>query len=127
MYFNFKLFTSLTKRAFKNIQADYGQATPYIYPLEDTLSVFRYYFQKYEDTFREVHPNIRITQIQKIAIEMPWLDSEDHGGQVGDIEPGDYPSIIDKHFLTKYRNCDYNINHFFSGDIRLMRYYEELY
>lgn len=41
-----------------------------------------------------------------------------------DIFPSVYPYIIQLHFKTKYRNCDYNINHFFSGRIRELRCYE---
>ena len=30
-------------------------------------------------------------------------------------------------YEARYRHCDYNINHFFSGKIRELRFYEELY
>jgi len=33
--------------------------------------------------------------------------------------------IIDKHFVTEYENCDYNILHFVNGDIIKHRFYEE--
>ena len=44
-----------------------------------------------------------------------------------DIDPDCYEDMIDKHFRTRYRNCDYNINHFFSGRIRVLRFYETCY
>lgn len=120
MYFNFKLFSALTTRAYQKIEYP-------IYLLEDVLGIFEYYFQEFENTFKEVHPPIRMVQIERIIGIMPFIDSEARGGQIEDIEPDDYYVLIDKHFKTQYRNCDYNINHFFSGDIRLMRFYEELY
>ena len=58
---------------------------------------------------------------------MPYIDQEDKGGYFEDVAPEDYRVLIDKHFATKYRRCDYNINHFFSGRIRLMRWLEEFY
>ena len=49
------------------------------------------------------------------------------GSYSSDVDPEVYQVLIDKHFATKYRHCDYNINHFFSGRIRLMRWLEEFY
>jgi len=89
--------------------------------------VFRHYFKKHEDAFKKVHPNIRLEQIESIIKIMPYLDRGERSSAEGVIEPEDYAALIDKHFKTRYRGCDYNINHFFSGDIRLMRYYEVLY
>jgi len=120
MYFNFPLFSRLAERAHKNTgMTEYG--------LDDVLSVFRYYFRQYEDTFKQVHPNIRVAQIEQLINAMPYIGGDGNSSAGGDITPEDYKVLIDKHFQTKYRNCDYNINHFFSGDIRLMRHYEELY
>lgn len=44
-----------------------------------------------------------------------------------DISPDAYYAMIDQHFATKYKNCDYNINHFFSGKVRELRFYESCY
>ena len=97
------------------------------YTPDEVLAVFEYYFQKYEDTFGEVHPSIRTEQIQRIIEAMPYIDGDGDSSAGGDVAAEDYETLIDKHFQTQYRNCDYNINHFFSGDIRLLRFYEELY
>ena len=43
---------------------------------------------------------------------------------ISNIEPDAYPLLIQLHFKTSYRRCDYNINHFFSGRIRELRLYE---
>ena len=52
---------------------------------------------------------------------MPCTVMEDRGGSLEPLAPEDYLDLIDLHFKTRYRNCDYNINHFFSGRIREMR------
>ena len=44
-----------------------------------------------------------------------------------DILPNDYPALIEAYFSQDFKNCDYSIAHFMSGDIRALRYYEALY
>lgn len=95
------------------------------YSFEEVLQVFRYYFETYELIFGEAHPMISIDQIARIIDCMPFIFD---GGKMIDIYPDEYETIIDQHFNTKYMaGCDYNINHFFSGRIREMRYYETLH
>lgn len=114
MLFDFQHFADITAAVFPQ--------SPY--SLEDALTVFHYYFQTYE-TYRGVpHPPIRASQIVAIIQNMPWLCQESKGGEYADIEPYQYEEMIDKHFATRYRRCDYNINHFFSGRIRELRLYE---
>lgn len=107
---------------FKRITASVYSESPY--SLEDILSVFHYYFEKYEEYTGKAHSPIRANQIVHIIQVMPWADGE---GREIDLEPFCYPVLIDKHFQTQYRHCDYNINHFFSGRIRELRFYEEIY
>lgn len=97
------------------------------YDLSDALSVFRYYFERYEEHTGRAHPPIRADQIVRICRIMPYLFTENEGNCCEDVSPLDYPALIDQHFRTKYRNCDYNVNHFFGGRIREMRYFETLY
>ena len=115
MYFNFLLFSKLVERAYKNIKD-----CPY--ELDSVLSVFRYYLEKYESTFKAVHPNIQLSQIEAIIEKMPYIDDV-HSREVV-IEPKDYKALIDGYFKTQFRSCDYRLNHFFSGDVRLLRFYE---
>jgi hypothetical protein len=100
--------------------------------LEDTLKVFRYYFECYEQRFGRPHPNIRVSQIVGMAKKMPSVTIEDRGryGSVENLTVGEYIGegcMIDRHFQTQYRNCDYNINHFFSGRVRELRWLETCY
>ena len=121
MLFDFERFTTSAKLAYRRI----GHS---LYSLEDMLQVFRYYFETYELIMDEAHPMISIEQIARIMEKMPFvIDGEDGAGTEIDIFPDDYKVIIDQHFITKYRCCDYNINHFFSGQIRDLRYYETIY
>lgn len=95
------------------------------YTLQDVLSVFRAYFQRYEQETGRAHPNIRAEQIKAIIKKMPFIERGGFQNTRAEIKPSEYPALIEKHFQTKYRNCDYNVNHFFSGRIRELRYYED--
>ncbi|MFQ8839324.1 MAG: hypothetical protein ACLR8L_16135 [Oscillospiraceae bacterium] len=59
------------------------------------------------------HPPICASQIVRIIQDMPWIEQADRGSAYADIPPESYPPMIDQHFQTRYRRCDYNINHFF--------------
>lgn len=111
----------------------YNQENPY--SLEECLKVFRLYFQTYEEYMGRPHPPIRASQIARIMQDMPFLERPDPSfmkwlkeacnyNPVSDIDPDTYPLLIQLHFKTRYRRCDYNINHFFSGKIRELRLHE---
>ena len=110
---------------FSRITASVYPVSPYT--LEEALNVFHCYFEKYEEYTGRPHPPIKASQIVRICQDMPFVDRGYSGGLYADIEPEAYPALIDRYFATKYRNCDRNINHFFSGRIREMKFYEELY
>lgn len=110
---------------FARITASVYPVSPYT--LEEALSVFHCDFEKYEEYTGRPHPPIKASQIVRICQDMPYLTQEYKGGSYADIDAEAYPVLIDKYFATKYRNCDRNINHFFSGRIRELRFYEELY
>lgn len=115
MQFDFERFSRIAARV-------YQQGNPY--SLEECLSVFQLYFQEYEDCMGRPHPPIRAEQIARIMEKMPYIDQLDNGG-LADLESEDYQNLINLHFKTRYRRCDYNINHFFSGRIRELRAYED--
>ena len=120
MQFNFELFSAFAKNAYDNVLKRNGNKQ--FFPFWDTLIVFAYYFFVYEKKTGKIHPNIRLPQIEKIIGMMPFADSS-----IGTpIKSADYLLLIDKHFQTSYRNCDYHIWHFFSGKIRHLRYLEVL-
>ncbi len=114
MVFDFHRFSKIAASV-------YNQGNPY--SLDECLEVFRLYFQTYEEYMGHPHPPIRASQIARIMQNMPWIDGLS-GGSIADISPCDYQILIILHFKTKYRSCDYNINHFFSGKIRELRLHE---
>ncbi|MCL2300250.1 MAG: hypothetical protein FWC27_08925 [Firmicutes bacterium] len=103
------------------VKKEYNADGGHDFSLEEALWVFKFYLWMYQKQMRREHPNIKGPQIRNIIEAMPSIrDGEDIA-----IEAHDYKVLIEKHFATKYqKGCDYNINHFFSGDIRLMRYYD---
>lgn len=120
MQFDFDRFTTLAKLAYRHCDGEE------LYSFDDVLKVFRYYFETYELIFNEPHPMISINQIVSIIRKMPYSDDDEIASSF-DYSPDDYEAMIDQHFATSYRNCDYNINHFFSGRIRALRFYEVCY
>lgn len=114
MLFDFELFKRLVKECYE----------PGPFTLDETLRVFYLYFREYEEVFGRPHPSIRKDQIRRIIHVMPYIDPEDIGAYHADIDAEAYSDIIERHFRTRYRHCDFNINHFFSGSIRLHRFFE---
>lgn len=94
------------------------------YSRDEVFYVFWLYFVRYEYELSVPHPNISAKQICNISAKMPSFESEPGKRIFTDIPPFVYLYIIGQHFKTRYRSCDYNINHFFSGRIRELRYYE---
>ena len=108
-------------------ESEYSQ-TESSYTLQEVLAVFHEYFDQYRQNTGQAHPLLRRHQIRRIIDAMPTCeDIADHGGNI-EIYPDCYPAMIEQHFLTDYqRGCDYNINHFFSGQVRTFRFYETCY
>lgn len=102
----------------KLCEQEHPEGSPFT--LEECLEVFHYFFRKYEDFTGKPHPPLKGEQIHRIMVKMPYLDDYP-------IEPESYKAMIDKYFRTPFPDCDYRINHFFSGQIRRLRYYEECY
>lgn len=112
--FDFDTFIKVAHQAYKELeQAD-------IFSFDECLYVFYKYFATYEEAKGTAHPHIRKEQVKQILKAMPECEDIELG-------PGMYDGLIEQHFSTKYRHCDYNINHFFSGSIRRLRFYEILY
>lgn len=117
--FAFDIFAVICTQVYKRV------TTPYT--LQEVLMVFEYFFNAYMNATGEAHPPIKKEQIARIIEAMPFYDKAPNTPGYSDIAPEDYPILIDKYFETPFQDCDYRINHFFSGDIRTLRMYEELY
>lgn len=95
------------------------------YTKDEMLNVFAYFFDSYSCRFGQEHPPLRREQIRRIIQRMPFFD--DHRGRDVDLDAEYYPALIDSYFATPFRNCDYRINHFFSGRVREVRFYDAIY
>lgn len=74
MIFDFDKFAQITESVYPQ--------TPYT--LEESLSVFRYYFEKYEEYTGRPHPPIRASQIVRVCQDMPFISREYSGGLYAD-------------------------------------------
>ena len=97
-----------------------------IWSLEICVEIFNYYYQRYYETFGVNHPHLSNKSVSHIILNLPYCDSEYHG-ECYDLEPEDYPPIIDAYFKQHFSYCNYSISHFMSGEIRMLRFYETLY
>lgn len=125
MQFDFERFTKLFARAYP--VARYGRIKQSgtdsgLFSYNDALEVFRLYFSAYEYYTGYVHPPLKRGKIVDLIQRMDSCETPENSPHSEmDFEPENYPDLIRAHFQTKYRNCDYNICHFFSGCIRYLR------
>ena len=112
MTFDFETFSRIAASV-------YDRRNPYTF--DDCLMVFKCYYENYEKYMGHPHPPIKASQISRLMWTMPFMPPITYRSKLPDIDPEEYPLLIQLHFKTRYQHCDYNINHFFSGDIRYMR------
>lgn len=70
-------------------------------------------------TFQKEHPRLSGKAMDTVVESMSY-GSEN----VPDVDIEEYKAMIDKHFQTKYKNCNYSICHFMTEGIRNNRSYE---
>ena len=95
------------------------------FSLMEVLIIYHDYFKYYQAFMGKDHPPIKRQQIRRIINAMEYV--EDTYGTVIELYPFTYPALIEQYFCTDFKNCDRNINHFFSGQIRAVKYYESCY
>ena len=105
---DYDIFNRIAIKQYKSVSCSYT--------LNEVLSIFRYYFDTYRAYMGRDHPFLKSEQIRKIIECMPVCNDVE-------IAAEEYPTLIESYFNTGF-NADYNINHFFSGAIRLMRIYD---
>ena len=118
MIFDFETFSKIAANVYRECSTTYS--------LEEALAVFRYFFEACERNAGQVHPHIRKEHIRNIIQVMPYPDTEGLVGGTDYLFPEDYPTLIDAYFATRFWDCDYRINHFFSGKVRTFRCFEEV-
>ena len=69
------------------------------------------------------HPKLKLKQWQKVINNI--VIAEDNRTSKNEELLGKlFEQVVDKHFETPYKNCDYNIMHFISGQVMINRYFE---
>ena len=98
-------------------RANISNSQSYIYVIE-------YYYQSYMNTFQKEHPRLSRKAMDNVitAIQSGTDLIRDNG-----IDIDMYRVMIDKHFQTHYKDCDYSISHFMTEGIRNNRFYETCY
>lgn len=91
---------------------------------QNVIHIFKTYYDYYYCTFGEYHP-ILSNYAMNGVIDRLFFGTELTDCGVLDTEM--YDVLIEKHFMTNYSNCDYNICHFMTDGIRDNRYYETCY
>jgi DNA-binding transcriptional regulator GbsR (MarR family) len=91
------------------------------YNIENSeIECIEYYLSLYKQYRGVEHP--RLKEEQWIYVIKGILDVD--GIELDDTSIMD---MMDQHFITKYRNCDYNILHFMSEGVKLNRMFEVAY
>ena len=106
---------------------EYRESGYNAFTLEEVLGVFHEYFRAYNAYMREPHPVLRRWQIRRIIEDMNSVADPTRPGEYIELYPDCYPYMIEAYFDTYFRGCDRNINHFFSGHIRAIKFYEACY
>ncbi|MFA6809342.1 MAG: hypothetical protein WCR27_10175 [Eubacteriales bacterium] len=103
---------------------DFAERNPEAIFLDDIIPAVEYYLATYTAYTGKNHPNLKESQWQKVVAEILHVKSEylDTYLELDEIE-----KMVDKHFITEYENCDFNILHFVNGDIMKNRFFEECY
>ena len=100
----------------RQLQKAYNQADC-TFSLDECLDIFLYYFSAYREYMGIDHAPIKTDRLIEILESI-------NGYEDLELDAEFYRDMIILYFTTPFKNCDRNICHFFSGDIRKLRYYE---
>ncbi|MEY8536040.1 hypothetical protein AALH30_21370 [Blautia pseudococcoides] len=92
------------------------------YNQEQYIEIIKYYYNIYMQTFRKEHPRLSEKAMDSVIYNLLHCTLLIDGSGFEE-----YKLLIDKHFDTRYDNCDYNICHFMTDGIRDNRFYETCY
>lgn len=97
------------------------QHTPYT--AEELTEVFDLYFHKFRLFTGREHPEPKTGKLYTLAKVLPYYSATTNDprlmtGEACEILPEQYGRIMDNYFASKYRGCNYHIDHFFAGQIR---------
>jgi DNA-binding transcriptional ArsR family regulator len=107
-------------------KTSFKKAVQKLSPNEYAIENVSYYLAKYKKIFNKEHPQLRLDQWQEVFSNIVLPYSETFNKEY-ELLGKDFQQVVDKHFQTRYNNCDYNILHFISGDIMTLRAFEVIY
>lgn len=93
------------------------------YTAEELAEVFDLFFHKFRLFTGREHPEPKPGKLFTLAVVLPYYsatttDPRLISGKACEILPEQYGRIMDNYFASKYRGCNYHIDHFFAGSIR---------
>ena len=118
------VYSHLSIKNFKNNLSKIDQVLSTIpnHSKDEYREVLFYYLGKYAKIIGVNHPELKMEHWERIIYDLfIYPVNEIYDG----IEC--YYAMIDKHFLTLYKDCDYNILHFATKGILENRYFETGY
>lgn len=85
---------------------------------QDVKEFFEMYY-RIGSAIRSIKPiKLKNEQIANVVRAIAYIDKVEYNPDLDD-----YQMMIRDYFKQKFEDCDYSINHFISGDVILMRYY----
>lgn len=115
-YDNNKIFMATT-------EADGIASNEFRFEVMESLEVFDQYFKAYRKFTGKDHPPITLQNMASLIDKMPACYCKAGDREIS-LTSEDYANIIETYFETDFHDCDRNINHFFSGDVRGLRLLE---
>ena len=92
--------------------------------IDRVIWIVMYYCRTYREVMGISHPMLNQECMDKVVRGIIYGTDSDIIKTIDEYVEDDYEVLIDQHFKTHYRNCDYNILHFVSGKIRDLRGFE---
>jgi hypothetical protein len=119
------IYSQLSHKRFENNLSKIDSILSSIpnYNKDDFRRVLIYYLVKYEEVFEINHPELKKEYWERVINDLFICP-------VNELFVGVtyyYYDCIDKHFVTRYADCDYNILHFATKGILENRFYEACY
>lgn len=92
---------------------------------EEMTEAIHYYLEQYEQYRGKPHPRLKPEQWERVLLSL--ISANGEFDNYIELMPEDLIPMIDKHFETRYEDCDYNILHFISEGVKKNRFYEVAY
>lgn len=88
---------------------------------DDVRQAIEYYLYTYEGYTNQDHHNYKPSTWRYIADQLLTVELDK---ETVSLSTDDEAMMIDKHFNTTYKDCNYHLTHYVSDKVRELRYYE---